>query len=90
MQQKGDHGVITLVIGQYDQFLLSSEITEGLQRSIIKMNRNTNKVVDRQQFLALAFSFAQQMCILLNVLYKVHSRVLIGAYFTPYLYHASK
>ena len=48
VQQKGDHGVITLVIGQYDQFLLSSEITEGLQHSIIKMNRNTNKVADRQ------------------------------------------
>ena len=51
--------------------------------------RDTNKVADRQQFLALAFSFAQQMCILLNVLYKVHSRILIGAYFTPYLCHAS-
>jgi len=43
VQQKGDHGVITLVIGQYDQFLLSSEITEGLQHSIIKMNRNTKQ-----------------------------------------------
>ena len=89
VQQKGDHGVITLVIGQYDQFLLSSEITEGLQHSIIKMNRNTNKVADRQQFLALAFSLGKQMCIL-NGLCKVHSRILIGAYFTLYLYHASK
>ena len=88
VQQKGDHGVITLVIGQYDQFLLSSEITEGLQHSIIKMNRNTNKVADRQQFLALAFSLGKQMCIL-NGLCKVHSRILIGAYFSPYLYHAS-
>ena len=90
MQLKGDHGIITLVIGHYDQFLLSSEITEGMQHLIIKIYRDTNKVADRQQFLALAFSFAQQMCILLNVLYKVHSRILIGAYFTPYLYHASK
>ena len=86
MQLKGDHGVITMVIDYYDQFLLSSEITEGMQHLIIKIYRDTNKVADRQQFLALAFSFA---CILLNVLCKVHSRILIGAYFSPYLYHAS-
>ena len=89
MQLKGDHGVIIMVIDHYDQFLLSSEITEGLQHSIIKMNRNTNKVADRQQFLALAFSLGKQICILLNGLCKVHSRILIGAYFSPYLYHAS-
>ena len=87
MQLKGDHGVITMVIDHYDQFLLSSEITEGMQHLIIKIYRDTNKVADRQQFLDLAFSFAR---ILLNVLCKVHSRILIGAYFTLYQYHASK
>jgi hypothetical protein len=90
VQLKVDHGVITLVIGHYNQFLLSSEITEGMQHSIIKINRNTNEVANRQQFLALAISLAKQMCIILNVLCKVHSRTLIWAYFTPYLYHASK
>ena len=67
VQLKGDHSVITLVIGHYDQFLLSSEITEGMQHSIIKINRNTNEVANRQQFLALAISLAKQMCIILNV-----------------------
>ena len=67
MQLKGDHGVITLIIGHYDQFLLSSEITEDMQHSIIKINRNTNEVANRQQFLALAISLAKQMCIILNV-----------------------
>ena len=43
VQQKGDHGVITLVIGQYDQFLLSSEITEGMQHLIIKIYRQGHK-----------------------------------------------
>jgi len=37
MQLKGDHGVITMVIDHYDQFLLSSEITEGMQHLIIKI-----------------------------------------------------
>jgi len=37
VQLKGDHGVITMVIDHYDQFLLSSEITEGMQHLIIKI-----------------------------------------------------
>ena len=48
VQLKGDHGVITMVIDHYDQFLLSSEITEGMQHLIIKIYRDTNKVADRQ------------------------------------------
>jgi len=37
VQLKGDHGVVTMVIDHYDQFLLSSEITEGMQHLIIKI-----------------------------------------------------